>query len=394
MTPMMFRMTNAPNDRSAVSRHKLLPAGSACLIAMAVACVSPGALAAQQPGQRSNSEVSSQQPIGWTSATEVQVRGAASTDGGETFLGNGSTIKAGTQPVKISLNRGGQILLCSTTSLHLSKDQSTADPQDTALMMAFDRGALEAHYTVGKYSDVLLTPDLRILISGPGEANLSIRLNNQGDTCVDNHGANAPYVTVSSQLEGGAYRVQPNQRVTFEHGGLNEMVDRESEPCGCPTQPTVSLADAGAASRNPAHPGQPVGGPSSTPADTAFPLAESEGLAPPPRLPDKPVVPVGVAHAEVTVPMVYNGDNPPAPPSEGSATGPSGGTGSSSAAGVSTATTAASAPAPTIPSSQSPVLSTSTATTAASPAPPAPAPASKRGFFHRIGHFFTTMFGR
>ena len=75
-------------------------------------------------------------------------------------------------------------------------------------------------------------------------AELSIRVNPKGDTCVDNHGTAAPYVTVSSQLEGGAYRVMPGQRVTFEHGSLQEVVDHEPEACGCPIVPPVSVAKA------------------------------------------------------------------------------------------------------------------------------------------------------
>jgi hypothetical protein len=55
-----------------------------------------------------------------------------------------------------------------------------------------------------------------------------------GDTCVDNAGVNAPYVLVSSVFDGGAYRVQPGQRVMFQHGSLHEVVDQEKEPCGCP----------------------------------------------------------------------------------------------------------------------------------------------------------------
>ncbi len=181
-------------------------------------------------------------------------------------------------------------------------------------MMALDRGAIEANYTVGTYSDVLLTPDLRILISGPGEADLRIRVNPQGDTCVDNHGVNAPYVTVTSQLEGGAYRVLPDQRVNFQHGSLREVVDHEPEPCGCPVVPVTSVASTGTTTANPAAPGRPVGGPSSTPADTAFPIAESEGLAAPPAPRSTPVVPPGETHAQVTVPLAYNGENPaPAP---------------------------------------------------------------------------------
>ena len=208
--------------------------------------------------------LAAQQPIGRTSATEVKVSGPVEISHGETVLGNGSEITAGDQAVKITLERGGVLHLCSTSSIHLSKDRSVDDPSDSALMMALDRGAMEAYYAVGKYSDVLLTPDLRILISGPGTAELSIRVNTKGDTCVDNHGVAAPYVTVSSQLEGGAYRVMPGQRVTFEHGSLQEVVDHEPEACGCPVLPPVSTASA-------------TGGPSSTPADTAFPHRTKRG---------------------------------------------------------------------------------------------------------------------
>jgi hypothetical protein len=288
-----------------------------------------------------------QQPIGRTTATEVKVSGPVEISHGETLLGNGSEITAGDQSVKITLERGGVLHLCSTSSVHLSKDRSVDDPGDSALMMALDRGALEAYYTVGKYSDVLLTPDLRILISGPGTAELSIRVNTKGDTCVDNHGASAPYVTVSSQLEGGAYRVMPGQRVSFEHGSLQEVVDHEPESCGCPIVPPVSVASA-------------TGGPSSTPADTAFPIAQSEGLAPTPAPGPAPEVPPGQTHAQVTVPLTYNGENPPPPPPAAPTTPP---------------------PAPVAETAPAPV-----------PAPPAPAPAPG-GFFHRLGHLLARIFG-
>jgi hypothetical protein len=309
--------------------------------------------------------LTAQQTIGRTSATEVKVSGAVDFSHGQMLLGNGSEITAGDQAVTITLERGGQLQLCSTSSVHLSKDKSVTDPLSTALLMALDRGAVEAHYTVGKYSDVLLTPDLRILISGPGESQLSVRVNDKGDTCVDNHGAGAPYVMVTSELEGGAYRVEPGQRVSFQHGSLGEVVDHEPEPCGCPVAPPVSVASSGTTGANPAKPGQPVGGPSSTPADTAFPLAESEGLASPP----KPTpVPPNVTHAQVTVPLSYNGENPTTPPAAAPAPGDP-------------------APAPAAPA---------TPAETASPPPPPPQPehpTEHQGFFHSIGHFFSHIFG-
>ena len=287
-----------------------------------------------------------QEPIGRTTATEVQVSGAVDISHGETVLRNGSEITAGKQAVTITLQRGGSLHLCSTSSVHLAKDRSIADPASSALMMALDRGAIEANYTVGTYSDVLLTPDLRILISGPGQADLKIRVNTKGDTCVDNHGANAPYVTVTSQLEGGAYRVLPDQRVSFEHGSLQEVVDHEPEACGCPIVPPVSVASA----------------------DNSFPIAESEGLAPPPKPGPAPVVPAGEAHAQVTVPLTYNGENPAPttaavpPPAAAPATAPE----------AEVAAVPANPPAAATPSSTS---------------------ATKGGFFHRVGRFFSKIFG-
>ena len=314
--------------------------------------------------------LAAQQPIGRTSATEVKVSGAVDISHGETLLGNGSEITAGDQAVKITLERGGALRLCSTSSVHLAKDRSIADPASSALMMALDRGAIEANYAVGTYSDVLLTPDLRILISGPGEADLRIRVNLKGDTCVDNHGANAPYVTVTSQLEGGAYRVLPDQRVNFQHGSLREVVDHEPEPCGCPVAPVTSVASGGGGTTpNPAPPGRPVGGPSSTASDTAFPIAESEGLAAPPTPSTAPVVPPGETHAEVTVPLTYNGENPapatPAPPAQ----------------------------VPAAPSAPSSPAAQPEAASAAASAPATPS-TNQGGLFHRIGHFFSKIFGQ
>jgi len=330
-----------------------------------------------------------QQPIGRTSATEVQVSGAVDISHGETILGNGSQITAGEQAVKIALQRGGSLRLCSTSRVHLAKDRSIDDSANSALMMALDRGAIEANYVVGKYSDVLLTPDLRILISGPGQADLSIRVNPKGDTCVDNHGADAPYITVTSQLEGGAYRVMPDQRVSFQHGSLTEVVDHEPEPCGCPAMPVTSVASSGATGANPAAPGKPVGGPSSTPADTAFPLAQSEGLAPTPA-PATPVVPAGQTHAQVTVPLTYNGENPPA---------------AASSATAAPVPPVSATPAPASPSSSQPQAASSpvsgpapqpTSQPEVASAPPPPNQSSNRnnGVFHRIGRFFSRIFGK
>ena len=144
---------------------------------------------------------------------------------------------------------------------------------------------------------------------------LLIRVSRQGDTCIDNRGPNAPYITVTSQLEGGLYRVQPGQHVSFQHGSLREVVDTEHEPCGCPAPVAVAVASAPVAATpatpsDHSGPGHPVGGPSSTPADTTFPLAVSEGLTQTPLPPTTPVASPGEVHAQVAVPFRYSGNLP------------------------------------------------------------------------------------
>jgi hypothetical protein len=286
----------------------------------------------------------------------VSVDGSLSVANGRALIGNNGDITAGDQTAHVALTRGGHLNVCASTKIHLSTDNTNPTPGG-ALMIAMDRGALEAHYTPGQYSDVLLTPDLRILISPPGQADLSIRVNNQGDTCVDNHGDHAPYVLASSLFNGGAYRIQPNQRVLFEHGSLSQVVDNEQEPCGCP--PPVSVASTGVSGQHPAQPGQKVATHSQAERDNPFPLAESEGLQPPPAPPSTPVVPAGTPHAEVEAPIVYN-----------------------SAASI--------PPPPSATSAESSTAAPSAAATTAQ-APPAPQK-THRGLFGPIGHFFARLF--
>ncbi|HEY1809852.1 MAG TPA: hypothetical protein VGG42_14905 [Acidobacteriaceae bacterium] len=284
----------------------------------------------------------------------VALSGSLSVENGRATIGNNGTITAGDKTASVSLTRGGSLNVCASTKIHLSTDNTTPGG---ALMIAIDRGAIEAHYTPGQYSDVLLTPDLRILISPPGRADISLRVNNQGDTCLDNHGANAPYVLASSLFEGGAYRVQPNQRVLFEHGSLHEVVDNEPEPCGCPPDHPVSIASAGVHGKTPAQPGETVAK-NKAEADNPFPLAESEGLKSPPASPTTPIVPAGEAHAQVSAPLTFNSAQPllpelSIPPTSGNH-----------------------------PASPKPVA-----------VEPPPAKPHQPGFFGHIGHFFKRLFG-
>ncbi len=184
----------------------------------------------------------------------AKVTGALEVTQGKAIIASSGTITSGTETTQVILPHRGVLRVCASTSVKLAADTSVPAGEIPGLMIAMDHGAVEASYATGQNSDILLTPDFRILIGGPGAADVKIRLGQHGDTCVDNAGINAPYVLVSSVFEGGAYRVQPGQRVMFEHGSLHEVVDQEKEPCGCP--------------------------PAAAEGTNEFPLAQSEGLAP------------------------------------------------------------------------------------------------------------------
>ncbi len=247
------------------------------------------------------------QPIASVSTNGVILQGALRGADGRAAIANNGEVTAGEKTAEVTLARGGSLAVCASTTVHLSRDTgvgSSVKPAEAGLMLSLSRGAFEANYTPGSYSDVLLTPDLRLLVSGPGRANLKVRVDELGDTCIDNAGDNAPYVVASSVMDGGAYRVRPGQRVLFVGGSLGKVVDNERESCGCPTPAANALASAAGDTKS--------GGPSSTPADTAFPTAVSEGLAPLPGSASSPAVPSGRVHAQVGA--TFSSSAPPGPP--------------------------------------------------------------------------------
>jgi hypothetical protein len=258
-----------------------------------------------------------------------EVTGDLQVYNGRAFIAANAAVTAGSETTHVTLPNRGTLLVCTLTSVKLTSDSSVQSGEVPGLLMAMDHGAVEMNFATTRNSDSLLTPDFRILISGPGAAEVKVRLGPEGDTCVDNTGANAPYVLVSSVFDGGAYRVQPGQRVMFQHGSMHEVVDQEKEPCGCPP---------------------------AAPSGNEFPLAQSEGLAPLPN-----PVPAGPSQnpaSAVTIPPLVYKSTEHAPQT----------------------TSAESAPAPPADAS-------------ATAAPPKAGVQKKPGFFRKVGRFFKRVFG-
>jgi len=254
---------------------------------------------------------------------------------GRAFFTSSGEITAGPKIAQVTLPYRGSLNVCPSTTVKLSVDSSVPVSQVPGLLIAFEAGALEANFAIARNSDVVLTPQFRIFIGGPGSADVKVRLGKGGDTCVDNAGANGPYVVVTSVFEGGLYRVQPGQRVMFAHGSLQSVVEEEKEPCGCPTSANAEANE--------------------------FPLAESEGLTRAPQPASGPANP-GSGQAPQVPPLVYNG--------------------------AEHAQQAATRPQPSPP----PAAAAPTNLPANPPANP-PATKKKRGFFGKVGHFFRRAFG-
>lgn len=310
-----------------------------------------------------------QQSIGTVGVSDATVSGALDVTNGRAVLRGASTVTAKDHTAEIALNRGGSVKVCATSGLHVTAGKGA---DETPLLLALDRGAVEVATQAGT-SDVLMTPDLRFTLKQAGPLDLRLRVARNGDTCVENRGGSAPTLTVADQFGEASYEVHPGQHLLFEHGSLKEVVDHESEPCGCPPEPVVSVADSGVTSKNAATPGHEVA--KSAAEQHPFPAAVSAGLSPASSLPPTPQ---GQVHAQVSSTMSY-GTTPDgkatgsdgAPPATPSATG-------SSAQPVGASTTKASADASTAEKAQAP------------PQPPAP---SGGNVFRSIGHFFKRLFG-
>ncbi|KAA6459701.1 hypothetical protein DYQ86_16425 [Acidobacteria bacterium AB60] len=292
--------------------------------------------------------------------TTATVTGTLQVSAGKTLITANGSVTSADKTTEVTLPRRGMLRICAATSVKFASDHSVPAGEIPGLMMALDHGAIEADFATAQNSDILITPDFRILISGPGAAQVKVRLGAHGDTCVDNPGPNAPYVLVSSVFDGGAYRVQAGQRVMFQHGSLQEVVDQEKEPCGCP--------------------------PESKPGSNEFPVAQSAGFAPlQPPMPSPAPAPTAPA---------------PPPQSSPAAAPPVAAAGNSPQASQVPTEPLMYPPASAAPAAQAqpePPPAPEATTPIAQPSPvPTPPPGQKPnqpGFFRRIGRFFKRIFG-
>lgn len=258
-----------------------------------------GLLPAQQP---SSNPV---EPMGTVATREARVAGGLEVHGDQAQLLTNASITAYDHTAPISLTRGGQVLVCSTSEFHLLRSGAGG-----ALIFGLNRGALEIR-SGSLPRDVVLTPDLKLAPITPGPLDLSLRVTPEGDTCVDNAGPRSPVLLVTDPFSSSTYRILPSQHLLFVKGDLHRVVDHERSSCGCPAV-AVPQVIAG-------KPGQPLT-PTQAAAAHPFPEAQSAGLAP--IAPPANAAPAGVASSQVTTSFSYaDGQGTPPPVSGTSAAG-------------------------------------------------------------------------
>jgi hypothetical protein len=206
-------------------------------------------------------EASAQQAMGSVATRDALVTGGLEVEGDRARLMSNVSVTVHDHAAAISLERGGEVLVCATTEFHLLHSGT-----GQSLLFGLDRGALELRGT-SEAQDVILTPDIRFTVEAKGSYDLRLRVTRNGDTCVENAGAGSPVLMLNEAFSPASYRVMPGQHVLFEHGSLREVVDNERSACGCPA---AQVPVAVASNESPAEKAQ---------AEHPFPAAASEGLA-------------------------------------------------------------------------------------------------------------------
>jgi hypothetical protein len=234
-----------------------------------------------------------QQPIGELYATDASVKGSVLLAGSGTRVLAGSSIEAGAHAATLKLDRGGSLFVCEGTKLSINASQNGRQ-----LLLSLNTGNLELNYPLGTEADTLLTPDLQLLLPGPGTVHVAVRVSPNGDTCVQSLPWNAAALVVSETMGDATYQVKQDEAVIFKGGHLGQAL-RSKQNCGCPrVTPPVQTAQA---APPPSAGSQPVTAAANLPPAATPPSAQSaENSATPPA----------EQHFTVEAPFIFHGDDP------------------------------------------------------------------------------------
>jgi hypothetical protein len=296
--------------------------------------------------------------IGDVFSSDAGASGSVVLAGGSMRLLSGSTVKAGAHAASVRLARGGELRVCPDTGVAVNGTASRD------LMLSLSAGAMEAHYSLPS-SDVVLTPDFRIVLAGPGELHIAVAADYRGNGCVKSLAGNTVPVLVAELMGTGTLQLSPGEQVYFRDGSVTNPSFRPLMNCGCPgpssqqrevqtaTQAAPTAAKPPQIPRAPAAPSQ---------VETQLPPQEAVSAD------SLPISMPGDVHVEVEAPLVFS------------------------------AREVESAPEPSVIADLQPLQTPALFDPLLKNEVTAPAPAvstkekKRRGFFGRIGGFFAAMF--
>lgn len=297
--------------------------------------------------------------IGDVFSSDAGASGSVMLAGGSMRLLSGSTVKAGAHAASVRLARGGELRVCPDTGVAVNGTASRD------LMLSLSAGALEAHYSLPS-SDVVLTPDFRIVLAGPGELHIAVAADYRGNGCVKSLAGNTVPVMVAELMGTGTLQLSPGEQVYFRDGSVTNPSFRPLMNCGCPgsSRQQSEVQTASQAAPTAAKP------PEIQPAPAAAP--SQVGTKPPPQeavsADSLPISMPGDVHVEVEAPLVFS------------------------------AREVESAPEPSVIADLQPLQTPALFDPLLKNEVTAPAPAGstkekkRKGFFGRIGGFFAAMF--
>ncbi len=231
--------------------------------------------------------------------------GALVTLAGEGVV-SGSSFTAGEDRAVLNLARGGQVDVCPGTTVSVTPSQNRHN-----VMLAMNTGALEAHYYLDASADSILTPDFRILLTGPGEFHYAISADTRGNTCVRALPGNTSAAIVAEVMGDRTYQVRATDQLLFHSGRLDQVDSAVPLECGCPPRRPVLSADN--------IPPKIVQAPSANPQNLDAKISAST-LDDRPETAEAAITPLGTApdpkevQMRVEAPLVFRAaDLPPAP---------------------------------------------------------------------------------
>ncbi len=285
-------------------------------------------------------------------------------------IASGSAVTAGSETAVLRLSGGGEVRVCPGTTVSVTPSKTKRD-----LMLGLSTGAIEAHYSLSASADTVMTPDFRILFAGPGEFHYAISADAHGNTCVRALKGNTSSAIVSELMGDRIYQVKPAEQAVFHLGQIDKVDGDVPVECGCPPPSPLMEAQASYApnvSDSELSEKVRIGG-SETPAPpAASSVASTAGtrLSNGPETAPPPASQPNDVHVQVDAPLVFNAKN-------------------RAAAGALPPPVQA---AKDLPVDDSPARQVHLDIVIQSPPPEPEKKAEHRGFFGRIGGFFSSIF--